>query len=158
LEKFSNIKKNESFYNIKPWRSWPCCIKTRSPNVAVEIGKDFQLMFELDEMFGRYAISLRKLKLEEQLFFAVEVNIVHISRLTHWFNVIIKHIKNNGLTHLMKKVWKCILFYYYISGSKKCSIIIVLFLVLWFFGRYLVDCLIFSLSREQIAAESVHFQ
>ena len=40
-------------------------------------------MFELDEMFVRHAISLRKLKLEEQLFFAVEVNIVHISRLTH---------------------------------------------------------------------------
>ena len=54
-------------------------------------------------MFGRYVISLSKLKSEELLCFAAKGNIMHIYRLQHRLNAILKHIEDNRLTHLMKK-------------------------------------------------------
>ena len=39
-------------------------VKTRAPNATVEIGNDCRRIFKWDEMFGRYAISLSKFKLE----------------------------------------------------------------------------------------------
>ena len=78
-------------------------VKTRAPNVAVEIGKDSRLTFEWDEMFGRYVISLSKFKSDEQLCFAAKVNIMYLSRLQHGLNAIMKHIEENGLTYLTQR-------------------------------------------------------
>ncbi|XP_065584274.1 ankyrin-1-like, partial [Artemia franciscana] len=53
----------------------------RAPNVAVETTRSCRLTLEWYEMFAKYVISLRKFKLEGQLCFVVEVNIMHIQRL-----------------------------------------------------------------------------
>ena len=69
-------------------------------------------------MFGRYVISLSKFKLEEQLSFAAKVNIMNISRQQLGLNTTMKHIGNNGLGHLVKKVKMHILFYCNISDNQ----------------------------------------
>ena len=42
-------------------------------------------------MLARYVISLSKFKLEEQLYFAAKVNIMHIERLHDSLNALVKH-------------------------------------------------------------------
>ena len=55
-------------------------MKTRDPNIAVEIEKDNRLTFEWYEMFGKYVISLSKSKSEEQTYFAAKGNIMYMTR------------------------------------------------------------------------------
>ena len=57
-------------------------------------------------MFGRYITSLSKFKLEEQLYFTAKANIMRITRLQHGLNATMKHIEDNGLTHLNEKRMK----------------------------------------------------
>ena len=52
-------------------------VKTRAPNVAVEIGKESRLTFEWDGMFVRYVIVLSKFNSDEQLCFTAKVNIMY---------------------------------------------------------------------------------
>ena len=78
-------------------------VKKRASIVALETEKNCGLIFEWDEMFNRYVIFLSKFKLEEPLYLAAKVNIMHTSRLKHGLNIIMKHIEDNGLTHLIKK-------------------------------------------------------
>ena len=72
-------------------------MKPRVPNEAVGITRDSRLTLEWDEMLARYAILLSKFNLEEQLCFAVQVNIMHIQRLQDGLNALVKHIKDNDL-------------------------------------------------------------
>ena len=72
-------------------------IKPRVPNEAVGITRDSRLTLECDEMLARHAILLSKFKLEEQLCFAVQVNIMHIQRLQDRLNALVKYIKDNDL-------------------------------------------------------------
>ena len=39
-------------------------MKKRAPDVAVEIGKDYRLTFEWNEVFGRYVIYVSRFKLK----------------------------------------------------------------------------------------------
>ena len=72
-------------------------IKTRVPNVAVEITRGSQLSLEWDDMYARYVISLNNFKLEEQLCFAAKLDIVHINKLEASLNTLVKYIEENKL-------------------------------------------------------------
>ena len=73
--------------------------KTRVPKVGVEITKTL----ECDEMFARYVISLRKFKLEEQVWFAAKVNTMRIHRLQNALNVIMINVENTELNQYVIK-------------------------------------------------------
>ena len=51
-------------------------MKTRVPKVAVEISRGCRLTLKCSETFGRYAKSLSRFKLEEQLCFVAKINIM----------------------------------------------------------------------------------
>ena len=70
---------------------------TRAPNIAVEITRGSRLCLEWDEVYARYVISLSKFKLEEQLCFAVKLNIVHINRIQAALDTLVKYIEENKL-------------------------------------------------------------
>ena len=71
--------------------------KTIVRNLAVEITKGGRQSLEWDEMHARYVISLSKVKLEEQLCFAVKLNIMHIHRIQAALKAIVKYIEDNKL-------------------------------------------------------------
>ena len=79
--------------------------KTILPNVAAEIISGCRLGLEWDELYARYVISLSKLKLEDQLFFAAKLNIMLKHRIQAALNAIMKCINYNKLKQYEKKEW-----------------------------------------------------
>jgi hypothetical protein len=55
-------------------------------------------------MFARYLISLSKFKLEEQLYFAAKLNIMHTHRRQAALNAIVEYFEDNNLNHYLTKV------------------------------------------------------
>ena len=57
----------------------------------------------LKQDFAWYVISLKKFKLEEQLYFAEKVNIMYVQRIQDGLNLSVKYIKGNNLNQLIKR-------------------------------------------------------
>jgi hypothetical protein len=70
---------------------------TRVPNIVVKITRGSRLCLEWHEVYTRYALSLSKFKLEDQLCFAAKVDIAHIHRLQSTLNARVKYIEDNKL-------------------------------------------------------------
>ena len=78
-------------------------MRPRVLNFAVENTRGCCLTDEWNKMIARYATSLSRFKLEQQLSFAARVHVMHVQRPINGFNALVKYIEDNDMNQYIKR-------------------------------------------------------